>query len=247
MAEDNWWEDSPFATAAIAKETAAPPAKAKTYSEDRKAALAASSRAATERDMSRDYDAAERAVRDFDTGPYKEAWMSAITPEKNTSGFIDGLADKVGALGGLILSGPGILGADKKTMAARDHLNTLSADVALAGNQQLKGSASDRDMAILRMTGVRPENTLEENLRIIKKARYTSGLEQRRALVTANWIGRFGSLSATTPGGKTYEQAMQDVDRIYQNRVNGKKLPAPPPKTKPPGRVTIDINGNPIK
>jgi hypothetical protein len=64
MAEDNWWADAPFATAASAKAygSSGGTSRAKTTPQDMKALTEASARAAAEADAQRDYGDMSRAV-----------------------------------------------------------------------------------------------------------------------------------------------------------------------------------------
>lgn len=230
-----------------------PPAEgpAKTSAQDRQELNAASSKAAAERDALRTYSKAKDAVETMGTGPGWASYLDAITPEEG-----GGVLDSVGGFLGTPLRAL----VSQDTWDARDHLKTVNANVALAGSQQMKGSSSDKDTALMRLSGIGPSKTEGENLRIIQDATYTSGLEQARALIKADWIGKFGSLANPSPNGMTSEQALQmgeqRYDEYYYRRrktpaktaqPTKKALPKPPPKkSSGSGRLTIDINGNPL-
>lgn len=147
MAEDNWWASSPFATAASATASNGS-GRAKTTAQDMQVIRDASARAETERDARRTYAATRRAVAQMDTGPMKASFLDSITPEEDGTPILDTI--------GAVLGAPARLFVSDKTWAARDHLKTVSAKVALAGSQQMKGSSSDKDTALMRMAGVSP-------------------------------------------------------------------------------------------
>lgn len=228
--------------------TAGAQGPAETSAQDRTALLAASARAAAERDALRTYSQAGKAVTDMGTGPTRARWLDAITPDED-----GGIMDTVGA----VLGTPFRALENGRTFAARDQLRTVNANVALAGSQLMKGSSSDKDTALMRLSGIGPYKSVEENQRIIRDATYRSGLEQARSLVTSDWIGKYGSLSRPSPNGMTFEQALQVAERSYERRQTARRsgLPKPPPRAsrstprarQSSGVVTIDINGNPVQ
>lgn len=222
------------------KDTAySPPAeKAKTATQDRTALNAASETARVERDALRMYSGAQQAVDAMGTGPVRNAYLDAIIPDDD-----DGLAGKIGAFVGTPLRAL----VSQKTLDARDHLKTLSANVQLAGSQMMKGSSSDKDTAIMRMAGLSPSKQPAENRRILREAQSKGALNQLRATVTANWIGRFGSLSATSPNGMTFEQNLQYAEQRFAERQRAHTLPKAPPRARSRGVTTIDLDGNPIQ
>jgi hypothetical protein len=174
------------------------------------------------------------------TGPTWSAYLDAITPAEDDWLPTKALKSTVGAL----LRG----GVSQKTFDARDHLKTVNAKVALVGSQQMKGSSSDKDTALMRLAGIGPAKYPAENHRIINEAIHDSGLSRARALITADWIGKYGSLANPSPNGTTFEQALQNTERIYERRLAEQRLPKPPPSRRTTtGPVTIDINGNIIK
>lgn len=242
MADDNWWASSPFATAASAKAATAPVGRAKTTPQDMQMLRDASTRAETERDARRNYRSTRQAVLDMDTGPQKAAYLNAITSEEG-GGFWDGVGSVLGSVARPFVS--------DKTWAARDHLNTVSAKVALAGAQQMKGTSSDKDTSLMRMGGVSPYKTKRENLRILDEAERDGAFAQHRATLRSKWIARYGSVSAPGPNGMSYEEiaARQDaaVERALAVRKNG--LPKPPPSAtrRSAGRTVLDLNGNPVR
>lgn len=218
------------------------PERVKTTPDDMKALLAASGTAAAERDALTTYSAAGAAVDQLDTGPVKAAWMDAITPDED-----DGILGKVGA----VLGAPFRPLISKKDWEARDHLKTVNANVALAGSQQMKGSSSDKDTALMRLSGIGPAKTSTENRRIVSSAIDKSGLSQTRALITSNWIGKYGSVSNPSPNGMTFEQALQLGEQSYRRRLADirarKRLPQAPPSRRGNKPLTIDLDGNPIE
>lgn len=220
--------------------------RAETTEQDRRALNEASERARIERDNMRVYNDADKAVTAFDTGPTRAWWMDAITPDED-----DGVWGSIGAF----LGTPIRPLVDDKTYAARDQLKTVNARTALASSAQLKGVASDRDMGLLRLTGVKDSKSVAENRRIIAEARLNSSLEQYRAKLKARWVSRYGSLSAPAPSGRSFEEVSQIAERTFLNEYNRliaqpqakKKTPAAPPSVRKGSTVTIDINGNPIR
>lgn len=242
MAEENWWASMPFATAASARSSTAAPGRAKTTPQDMMLLRDSTSKAEVERSARRDYSATRQAVRDMNTGPLKAAYLDAITPEQD-----GGVLDKVGGF----LGAPLRLFVSDKTMAARDRLKTLSAQVALKGSQMMKGSSSDKDTAIMRMAGVSDYKGSTENNRLLDDAERESAIEQHRASLKAQWINRYGSISAPGPRGLSYEQVAQQQEKTVNSAVDLRQrgLPKPPPSARRSagGRTVIDINGNPIR
>jgi hypothetical protein len=237
---DNFWEQDSFATAAAAKSGAT--GRAKTTPQDMMLLRDSTSRAETERNARKDYGSIRQAVRDMGTGALKAATLDAITPEQD-GGFVD-------TVGGL-LGAPLRLFVSDKTLAARDQLNTVSAQVALRGSQQMKGSSSDKDTALMRTAGVSPYKSKTENLRILDNAERESALEQHRATLKSKWISRYGSISAPGPNGMAYEEIAARQDALVNKAMDVRKrgLPKPPPSARRGGGapLEIDINGNPIR
>jgi len=228
----NWWDNDPLATAADATVYGGN-GRAATSPQDRKALSEASAKAQMERDASRDYDVTERAVRTMGTGPSKAAFLDAMTYSEN-GGILD-------TIGGLIGHVPRVLGIiDDETMDARDTLNTVAARNVTRGQTLPPGPASDRDVALARTAGVTPYKGIRENLRIIEAARRDSGLEQARALLKSKWIAKFGSLTAASPNGMTYEEAQQIAENDYLKAPGSRSArpmlrPAPPSTRKKAG------------
>lgn len=236
------------------------PRRAAPSSTDQEALAEASRIAQSERDAMREYSQAESAVRRMDTGPVKARYLDAITPEED-----GGVLDAVGGFLGTPLRWM----VDDDTFAARDHLRTVNAGVALEGSSQMKGSSSDKDTALMRMAGVSPYKTVTENQRIIREARRHSGLSQVRAKTRARWINLHGSLSAQNGSGRSYEDFLTATESAYNRRMDAlergdrETATAPPPRRSrgatvdrqtrrpqaPPRKsrsetVTIDLNGN---
>jgi len=224
----NWWDNDPYATASDVK-AAGPsmsPARTKPTSDDMKALIAASDKAAAERDASLEYDSLRKAVSDFDTGPVKARFLDMVLPDQD-----GGVLDTIGATVGL-LARPFI---SDRTMAARDRLNTASAQTALEGSQMMKGSSSDKDTALMRTAGVSPYKSSGENRRILNAAQRDSGLEQTRSLLKSRWIAKFGSLANASPNGMTFEQAQRLAEEDYLKRPGSKSAKRPrsaPPSTR---------------
>lgn len=222
--------------------------RVKTTPDDMKMLKESSEKASLERDALRTYAGAGAAAKRLDTGPMQAWWMDAITPEEG-GGFWDGVGGVVGTPFRYMYS--------DQDWQDRDHLKTVNAKVATAASQDLKGAASDRDMALLRISGIGAGKTLPENRRIIKDAAYQSGLAQARARLTSMWISRNGSVSNPDPNGRTFEDSIQNGERLFAQQfakrygeltTKRKALPkAPPRKPAGSGTLTIDINGNPIK
>jgi hypothetical protein len=240
---DNFWEADAFATAAAAKaKPSAPMGRAKTTPQDMMLLRDSTAKAEAERAAQRDYASTRKAVNDMNTGPLKAAYLDAITPEQD-----GGILDKVGGF----LGAPLRLFVSDKTMAARDRLKTNSAQIALKGSSMMKGSSSDKDTAIMRTAGVSDYKGTTENNRLLDDAERESSIEQHRASLKAQWINRFGSISAPGPRGLSYEQVASEqeryVNRSFDQRQRG--LPKPPPSARrsASGRTVIDINGNPIR
>lgn len=239
-----------------------PQQRARTTAADQKAVQEGSEIAQAERDTQRIYSQAQGAVNRLGTGPVQNWWMGAITPEPDGSG---GVLDTVGGILGLPFRH---LGYTSQDWADRDHLKTVEAGASIAASGQLKGPATDRDMGLLRLTGLQAGKTVEENNRIINEARRESALNQWRARYRAQWVTRYGSLSAPAPSGASFEQALQAGERAFNERYDersaaprsvstrqpaqGRRVTrAAPPSTRRRSQssapVTIDLNGNPIR
>jgi hypothetical protein len=217
--------------------------RVKPTADDLKELREAGGRAEAERDAAREYVGAARSVKTMGTGPWKAWALDAITPDQD-----GGIMDAVGAT----LGAPLRALVSDKTLQARDHLNTINAKVALTGSQQMKGSSSDKDTALMRLGGIGPYKTEAENNRIIKQALYDSGLAQTRSKFKSYWIGKFGSISNPSPNGMTFEQGLAGAEKAFQRNLAAKKgPPAPPPSVRKAAgsgsRVVYDINGNPIQ
>jgi hypothetical protein len=230
--------------------------RATTTPDDRKALVAAQGKASAERDAVRQYLGASRAVSNMGPGPVKAAWMDTITPVEGERGGRT-LADLAAGVVGTIATPIGAALRhlqDGRTWQARDQLNTVAANAALSRTSQLKGAASDKDMAMIRMAGVSPYKTEGENRRIINDAIYQSKLEGLRAQLTSQWIGNNGSLTAKSPEGETFEGYLTRGERRYGERFaelqadRKRGLPKPPPSRRTTdGMVTIDMDGNIIR
>lgn len=226
-----------------------PTKQAITSSADRKSLEEARARAAAERDAARQYDSADKAVTEMGTGPVKGWWLDVITPEESKGGgrtwgdVAAGAADALGAALGMAAR-PLV---SQRTFTARDRLQTLSAQAALSHAGQLKGAASDKDTALIRMAGLSPYKSEKENHRIIADARYQSGLAQERANSTSYWIGKYGSLSTTAPNGVTFDQYLRGAEGRYASAQAAKRRPLPKAPPRGRGPVTIDLNGNPTR
>jgi hypothetical protein len=210
--------------------------RTKPTADDMKALIAASDKAATERDAAMDYDRLSQAVNDFSSGPVKARFLDMVLPDQD-----GGVLDTVGATVGL-LARPFISG---RTIEARDHLNTHSAQTALTGSQMMKGSSSDKDTALMRTAGVSPYKSQAENQRIIAGAEREGGLNQTRSLLKSQWIARFGSLATPSPNGMTYEQAQKIAEDDFLKRPGSKSarprgLPKPPPRKAAPSGWAIE-------
>lgn len=216
--------------------------RAKTTAQDMKALTEASSRAEAEADAQRDYDSLSSAVRTFDTGPVRGALFDAFAP--NDGGAWDTVGTLIGALP--------MAGVPTETKVARDRLKTASASNAIASSAQMKGAASDRDMALLRTSGISTGKHVQENQRILTKAQMDSKRSQARALLTNKWISKFGSLAQASPNGMTFEQAVNYANRDLENQTRKSSLPKPPPsavrrQATSTGRKVYDINGAPVQ
>lgn len=201
--------------------------RSKPSSDDMKALIAASDKASAERDASLEYDSLSKAVDDFDTGPVKARFLDMVLPDQD-GGVLDTLGATVGLLARPFIS--------ERTIAARDRLNTASAQTALDGSQLMKGASSDKDTALMRTAGISPYKTKAENKRILSSAQRDSGLEQARALVKSRWIAKYGSLANASPNGMTFEQVQRIAEDDYLKRPGSKSArprPAPPSTRKP--------------
>lgn len=243
MAEDNWWASSPFATAASAKAAAAP-ARVKPTSQDMQLLRDSTAKAEAERNARREYSAVRQSVMNMNSGPFKAAYLDAITPDEGGS-TLGNVLDKVGAVAGFIPS----LFVSNRTSDARQHLKTVSAQVALKGSQMMKGGSSDADTALMRMAGVNDYKSVTENLRILRNAERESAIEQHRATLKSKWISRFGSIAEPGPHGLTYEEAAARQEAMVNRAIDirQKGLPKPPPSKRARGPVEIDMNGRPVR
>ena len=214
--------------------------KAKTSATDQKALQEYMTKAATERDMLRQYKNASEAVDTMGTGPFNAWLMDAVTPQPE-----GGVWDSIGG----VIGSPIRWAYSNERKQARDHLKTVEADASIAASTALKGPATDRDMGLIRLTGVNPYKTKRENKRIINDASYQAGLEQVRAQSAAAWINKYGSLTAPSRSGKSFAEILALGEREYRDRMTGKKKPKAPPSAKRgSSRVTtVDINGNPVQ
>lgn len=222
-----------------------PTGRAETTSDDRKALVEAQNRAAAERDAMRQYKTVGPAIERI-TSPAYASWLDAITPQPE-GGVMDTIGGWLGAV-------PRWL-TDDKNLEAMDQLNTVNAQAAIAASKDVKGAASDRDMTLMRMSGIGPYKTQTENRRLLNDAIYQSALEGLRANLTSKWIAAFGSLSAPGENGETFEEYLNKGEQLYsrnfkQNMRGGggnrnSRLPKAPPKKKASGGpVTIDLEGN---
>lgn len=231
MADDNWWASSPFATAASAKASTTAIGRAQTTPQDMMMLRDSTAKAETERRARRDYAATRRAVQDMKTSPSWAGYLDAITPEQDGN-----FLDKVGGF----LGTPLRAFVSTKTMDARDRLKTVSAQVALAGSQQMKGSSSDKDTALMRLSGVSDYKGRKENLRILDDAARQGAIEEHRATLKAQWINRFGSISAPGPRGLSYEQVAAQQEKTVNEAMDyrqglrspPRQLPQAPPKRR---------------
>lgn len=244
MADDNWWASAPFATAASARTATSAPPRAKTTPQDMQILRDSSALAETERDARRTYASTRAAVKQMGTGALKASFLDSITPEEDGTPVLD----EIGAALGL-LARPFI---NDSTWTARDQLKTVGAKVALSAAQQQKGTASDRDMAQMRMSGVNPYKSVTENLRILDEAERQGAFAQHRATLKSQWISRYGSISQPGPRGMSFEQVAAAQDKQVQQAldVRAKGLPAAPPSVRrgsSRGRTVIDMNGNRVR
>lgn len=213
--------------------------RTKPTDDDMKALISASDKASAERDAADQYDSLGKAVDEFGTSPTR-AWMyDALLPNQD-GGFWDSVGAGIGLIPSLFMS--------DKTLKARDHLNTASARVALDGSQQMKGSSSDKDTALMRTAGVSPYKSMAENHRIIDQAKRDGEVEQTRALLLSRWISKFGSLATPSPNGMTFEQAQQIAERDVLKKPGAASarpqgLPKPPPRKSPPPGWSIQKVG----
>lgn len=225
----------------------AAPSRAKTTQQDMMMLRDSTAKAETERTARRDYAATRKAVATMNTGPTWAAYLDAITPSQD-GGWMDSLG---GFLGAPLRA---MVGQDK--LEARDRLKTVSAQVALKGSQQMKGSSSDKDTALMRMAGVSDYKGTKENYRLLDDAARQSAIEQHRASLKAQWINRFGSIAAPGPRGLSYEQVATQQEKTineamdYRQGVKKPPLRTPPPSVRrraPSVRAVYDVDGNPIR
>lgn len=216
----------------------------KTTSADMKMLTEASNEAAKARDSARNFSRAEKAVKDFGTGPVKSWIMDAITAEDG-----GGVLDSVGA----IVGAPVRALIPQRTKNAYDQLRTVSAGSALAGSEQLKGAASDADMRLLKTRGLSPYKSEAENLRIIEEAKRDAGLAQTRASFKSHWISRYGSVANPDRNGRTFEQGAADAERLYEKYLKegrperNRGLSTPPHVKTAKQEALYDLDGNLIE
>lgn len=248
MPQNPWELDWTGVKTSPASGTSAMPARAKTTQQDMMMLRDSTAKAEVERAARRDYAATRKAVADMDTGPTWAAYLDAVTPEQDGNIF-----DKIGGFLGAI---PRRFTTDDKVMNARDRLKTVSAQVALKGSQDMKGSSSDKDTALMRMAGVSDYKGKQENFRILDDAARQGAIEQHRATLKAQWINRFGSISAPGPRGLSYEQVAAQQEKTvneamdYRQGIRKPTLRTPPrsvTRRAPSGRMVYDVNGNPVR
>lgn len=226
------------------------PHTAKTTPQDMEALTKASLRSAAEADAQREYGDLSKAVRTFGTSPGQSLLADMFLPNPS-----DGypVLDELGTIAGVIGSAGGRLPwLDDKLVKSRDRINTASARSAINASAQLTGAASDRDMALLRTSGISTSKSVAENERILRQARTDSVRSEARALLTNKWIARYGSLSQASPNGMTFEDAVQYANRDLEAQRRKSTLPKPPPSIKARSansgqRQVFDINGNPVR
>lgn len=242
--------------------------RTKTTTKDMQLLGELSSRAQAEREARRGYADTRKAVEDFGpagTGPLTASWLDFITPSEDAGRGQGGFWANAGdVIGDTVGAGVGLFARPfitQRTWDARDRLRTANAKTALANSAQLKGAASDADMALLRTAGVGPYRQKNENLRILDEAEYRSGLGETRALVTSDWVSKHGSIANRSSNGLTYEQALQLAEQRYGKHYASYKAgkgpapggpprrPNPPPSVigKSPPTITIDLHGNVIR
>lgn len=240
-------------------------AQVTTTNADMKALADARDTAQAERDATRTYLRAAKAIDDFgDSGPWKATLLDAGAPgqseEAPDRGWAANVLGPVASLPMNIAGGIYRAFTPRKTLTARDTLRTIGAQGALAQSSKLKGTASNADMALIRTAGLQPSKYPEENRRIVNQAITDGGLAQTRALVTQNWIATNGSQKAKDSAGHTLEDMLQLAEASYARhfaerqaarRQPVRSLPQPPPsvrKSASASRVpVIDMNGNPAR
>jgi hypothetical protein len=245
MADNNWWENDAFATAAdVTASTSG--GRAKTTDVDRKEALAARKISAAERDSQRVYQDMGRAVDTFGTGPNWASYVDAITPSPD-----DGLI--TAALKGTVGAAARAVSISRPVAEARTRIDTARAKLTVLGDKSMKGVLTDKDTALLRLSGIDTYKPPAENHRVIREAQRDSEVRQARALMTDRWISKFGSLTAAAPNGMTFEDAQMRAEKdLLRNHWAPKPstLPKAPPSTRKKagkGLVVIDIHGNPVR
>lgn len=215
--------------------------KAKTTQQDMMVLRDSSAKAEAERDARKRYGDTHKAIRGMGTGPGRAQWLDAITPDEDES-FLGSITGFVGAIPRAF--------TDQEALRSRDYLKTLGSELVQTKAKSLSGPTSDRDVAMLRQSGISPYKSEAENMRILKAAQRDSGQAQARARMKSWWIGKFGSMSSIAPNGMTYEQMLQNTDRIYMQKYDAmqqaKRLPKPPPK-RASGPVEIDLNGRRVR
>jgi len=234
-----------------------PQPRATTTNSDMRALDEANANAAAGRETTSQYLQAAQALDDLGgTGPWKEALMSAGAPGSGETTPSRGwLGDALGAVGG-VLSAVGGAAArpffSEKKLEARDRLRTIAANGVLSRSGQLKGPASDRDVAFLRSGGLDLSKTTGENKRVLMDGIRQGGLAQTRALVTSRWIADNGSLVAKNRGGLTYQEALQQAEARYaddfaRRQAARRQAPSAPPSVKGSRTLTIDLDGRVIR
>lgn len=233
----------------VTDETFQPTVKADTDATDKKSLNDASELAQTERDATRMYVGALKAAANMGplgTGPVTGWALDALTPTDAEDSYTAWATNPLKSAGRAAI---GRLVPDR-TWNAHAHLKTVNAKVALANSNALKGTASNSDMALLRVAGMGPYKPLGENRRIVKQAIEDSGRSQARALAKAKWISEYGSTAAPGRGGGTFEKYQRIVENKYDRLRSSRRsnLPTPPPRTKKAsGPVTFDMDGNIIE
>jgi len=240
---------------AVRDTTYRPMAAASATNSDLTALATARENAAAARDATRTYKEAARALDDAgETGPWKDALLSAGAPSGNGDSPDRGwLGNALSTVVSVPMAAGGYIYraiTPRKQLAARDTLQTIAAKGALARSAALKGTASNSDMALIRLGGLGTAKYPEENRRILKDGVKEGGLAQTRALVTQQWIADYGSLKAKSSGGKTFEQTLQHAedtfDRRFAERQAARRMPTPPPSVRKNRVRTYDLDGNPL-
>jgi hypothetical protein len=223
------------------------PLKAKTTKTDETALQNASDLATAERDAVKDYIRASDAVGVLGDGRMSSNIRSLVLPEKDDGGMT--------AIAKSVLGWPVRALLDDKTTHAYEELNRVNAKAAVAASKDLKGPTSDRDIAMLRLSGISPFQSESSNRKVVRDAIEDSGMSTARAKTMQNWIGKFGSLTARAPNGMTFQDALEIAERTYTERYSAaqakRTMPKAPPrslrKEAQANRVRVDANGNIIQ